>query len=459
MRIIMRGINEEIKSAWKYADGHLDNFLEELKELVSQPSVSAQNLGLKECAELVRSKMVQLGMDVKLIPIEGAPDAVYSELKGSPGSNTLVIYNHYDVQPAEPLEEWKTEPFRPTEKDGMLFGRGVGDDKGELVARFNAIKSLIDSGGSLKPSLKWFVEGEEEVGSPHLHAFINKNRSLLKGDGCLWEGGDRSSSGRSEIHLGVKGLLYVEFRLKVGEKDQHSQYGTIAPNPSWRLVNLLKTIKNENEKILIEGFYEDVAKPTSQEKKFLKENEFSTEGLRKSLEIKYLLKEKDDVSTITKHLYSPTANIAGFGAGYLGEGAKTIVPREAFVKMDFRLVANMRALDIERKLRKHLKKFGFDDVPLNIYSKEDPAKTPVESYIAQTMIECTEMVEKVKPNVWPTVAGTGPMSLFTKELKLPTAMGLGINYPGAGFHAPNEHIIIDYYMRGIKQLICLFAMF
>ncbi len=365
---------EEIKSAWKYADSHRDNFLEELKELVRQPSISAQNVGLKECAELVRAKMVALGLQVRLLPIEGAPDAVYGELKGSEGTNTLVVYNHYDVQPAEPLEEWNSEPFDPVEKDGKLYGRGVGDDKGELVARFNAIKSLIETGGMVKPNIKWLVEGEEEVGSPHLHDFVLKNKSLLKGKGCLWEGGDRSPSGRSEIHLGVKGLLYVEFRLKVGEKDQHSQYGAIAPNPAWRLVNLLKTIKNEKEQICIEGFYDDVAKPTLQEKKFLKSNEFSVEGLRDALQIKYLLKEKDGVSTVTKHLYSPTANIAGFGAGYLGKGAKTIVPKEAFIKMDFRLVSKMRATDIERKLRRHIRKFGFNDVEMIVYSKENPQR-------------------------------------------------------------------------------------
>ena len=210
--------------------------------------------------------MVGLGFATSLLPISGAPDAVYGELKSTAENpNTLVIYNHYDVQPAEPLDEWNSEPFQPVERDGKLYGRGVGDDKSELVARFSAVESILNSGSSIKPNVKWFVEGEEEVGSPHLHEFISKNKSLLKGDGCLWEGGDRSPSGRSEIHLGVKGLLYAEFHVKVGKKDQHSQYGAIAPNPAWRLVDLLKTIKNEKGKILIDGFYDDVARPAPQE--------------------------------------------------------------------------------------------------------------------------------------------------------------------------------------------------
>ncbi|MFI5420413.1 MAG: M20/M25/M40 family metallo-hydrolase, partial [Nitrososphaerales archaeon] len=247
---------DSVKNAWKYATGHQTNFVESLKKLVRQPSVSAQNLGLKECAEMVRKQMAELGFSVKLIKIPSAPDVVYGTLKGDQkDAKTLVVYNHYDVQPPEPLEEWNSEPYDPVVRNGKLFGRGVGDDKGELVARFNAVEAILNSGGRIKPNLKWFVEGEEEVGSPHLHGFVEKNKALLKGDGCLWEAGDRSPGGRSEIHLGVKGLLYVEYRVKVGKKDQHSQYGAIAPNPAWRLVNLLKTIRNADGKILIDGFY------------------------------------------------------------------------------------------------------------------------------------------------------------------------------------------------------------
>jgi acetylornithine deacetylase/succinyl-diaminopimelate desuccinylase-like protein len=452
-------VPDSIKVAWAYADKHKNQFVSELEEVVKQPSISAQNVGLKECAELVRKKMSELGIKTRLIPIPEAPSIVYGEISGEKNAKTLVIYNHYDVQPVEPLNEWKSDPFKPVIKNGRIYGRGVGDDKGELISRFNAVESLLNTQGSIKPNVKWIVEGEEEVGSPHFHSFVIKNKSMLRGDGCLWEEGDRTASGTSEIHLGVKGLLYVEYSLKVGAKDQHSMYGPITPNPAWRLVNLLKTIRSENGKILIGGFNDDVAKPTPEELRLMKRNEFSTEKLRKALQIDYLLAEKSDADTMTKLLYSPTANIAGFGSGYLGQGSKTIVPKEAFVKMDFRLVANMRANDILAKLRKHMETHGFSDVKLTIHSKEDPAKTPLDSHIAQIMIECSTMAEGKRPNVWPTIPGTGPLSLFTKTLGLPTAMGLGVNYAGAGFHAPNEHVVLDYYHRGIKQLICLFSLF
>jgi acetylornithine deacetylase/succinyl-diaminopimelate desuccinylase-like protein len=448
-----------VKRAWIYAERNRSKFISELQEVVSQPSISAQNIGLKECAEIVREKMARLGIKTRLIKVPGAPDLVYGELKGKKGARTLVIYNHYDVQPVEPLDEWQSDPFKPVVRNGKLFGRGSGDDKGELVARMNAIEALLNTEGSIRPNLKWIVEGEEEVGSPHLHSFVIRNREMLKGDGCLWEEGDRTASGTSEIHLGVKGLLYVEFRLKVGKKDQHSMYGPIVPNPAWRLVNLLKTIKNEKNEILIKGFYDNVAEPTSKEKKFLRKNEFSSKALQRALQIDYLITEGTDVETVTRLLYAPTANIAGFGAGYLGQGAKTIVPKEAFIKMDFRLVANMKAGDILGKLRRHMKEHGFSDVELILDSKEDPAKTPLDSYIAQCFIKSSTMAEGKRPNVWPTIAGTGPLSLFTNTLGLPTAMGLGVNYPGAGLHAPNEHVVLDYYHRGIKQLVCLFSLF
>ena len=452
--------SEDFSRAWSYVDQNETNFVDELKEVVSQPSISAQNIGLKECAEIVRRKMSELGINTRLMSVPDAPDVIYGELASKEKkAKTLVIYNHYDVQPVEPLSEWKSEPFRPEVREGKLYGRGVGDDKGELVARFCAIKTLLETGTSVRPHLKWVVEGEEETGSAHFHNFVIRNRSLLKGNGCLWEGGDRSTKGTPEVHLGVKGLLYVEYRLKVGQKDQHSMYGPIAPNPAWRLINLLETIRDEKGKILIEGFYEDIAKPTVQESKFLKNNEFNSKELRDALQVDYLLEGKSNLETVTKLLYSPTANIAGFGSGYLGEGSKTIVPREAFAKMDFRLVANMKADNILSKLKRHMKKHGFNDIELILHSKEDPAKTPVESEIAQTLIKCTELVYKSKPNVWPTIAGTGPLSVFTDKLKLPTAMGAGVSYPGSGFHAPNEHILVEHYNMAIKQLVCLFSLF
>jgi acetylornithine deacetylase/succinyl-diaminopimelate desuccinylase-like protein len=456
----LRERKDDFSKLWSYVDQNEIKFVDQLIRLVSQPSISAQNIGLKECSELVREMMQKLGIKTQLISVPNAPDIVYGELRSEEKkARTLVIYNHYDVQPVEPLDEWKTDPFKPQVRDGKLFGRGTGDDKGELAARFCAIESLLNNGSFIRPHIKWVIEGEEETGSTHFHDFVLKNRSLLKGDGCLWEGGDRSTNGTPEIHLGTKGLVYLEFKVKVGEKDQHSMYGPIAPNPAWRLVNLLRTIRDPKGKILIEGFYDKVARPTAQEKKFLKNNEYNLKELREALKLDYLVEGKNDLETITNLLYSPTANIAGFASGYIGEGSKTIVPREAFVKMDFRLVANMKAKEILSKIKRHLKKNGFSDVQLISHSLEDPAKTPVESEIAQTMIHCTKLVTGKRPNVWPTSPGTGPLSLFTDKLKLKTAMGLGVSYPGSGFHAPNEHIKIEDYKEAIKQLICLFRLF
>jgi acetylornithine deacetylase/succinyl-diaminopimelate desuccinylase-like protein len=452
----------EILSAWRYSENNKQKFVDDLLKLVRQPSISAQGVGLEDCAEMVRSMMSSLGMKTTLMPIAGAPDIVCGVLEGDKNAKTLLIYNHYDVQPPDPLDEWKSDPFDPVVRDDRIYGRGAGDDKGELVARLKALESLINSGTVPKINLKWIVEGEEETGSHHLHKFVTSNRELLRSDACLWEGGEISPRGTPEIHLGVKGLLYVEFRLKVGEKDQHSSYAPVAPNPAWRLVDLLKSIKDEKEKILIDGFYDDAIAPSAEEKKLLWTNEFSSSELRKALKVDYLLgqtKDRNDIETITRLLYSPTANIAGFGSGYLGEGSKTIVPRQAFVKMDFRLVPNMRSKDILAKLKRHLKKNGFSDVKIIVHSGEDPAKTPISSNIARVLYDCSRMVYNKPPNVWPTIAGTGPLSLFVNTLGIETAMGVGVSYPGSSFHAPNEHILLEHYHNAVKELICLFTNF
>ncbi len=180
-----------INKAWQYAESNKSKFVSDLVKLVSQPSVSAQNIGLEECGELVRLMMNELGFRTRLIPVQEAPDVVYGELSGMKDEKTLVVYNHYDVQPVEPLDEWKTDPFEPVIKDGKIFGRGVGDDKGEIVARFKALESLLNTGGGVKPNLKWVIEGEEETGSRHFHDFVYNNKSLLGAtDACGREATD-----------------------------------------------------------------------------------------------------------------------------------------------------------------------------------------------------------------------------------------------------------------------------
>src|SRR5574341_933034 len=237
-----------------YLERNLDKSLAELSRLVAQPSVGAQNWGLKECAALVGELLKARGFDVQVMETAGAP-VVFGERKGK-SDKTLLIYHHYDVQPPEPLELWETPPFEPSLRDGKLYGRGVSDDKGHLVARLFALDSLLEKQGELPCNIKFIIEGEEETASVNLFDFISKNKDLLKADACMWEFGGVDHRDVPMLYLGLRGICYVELSVETASTDVHSGLGgSIFPNAAWRLVWALSTLKGPDEKIRIPGFY------------------------------------------------------------------------------------------------------------------------------------------------------------------------------------------------------------
>ncbi|MBM3133111.1 MAG: M20/M25/M40 family metallo-hydrolase, partial [Chloroflexi bacterium] len=253
-----------MKQVSDYIDAHWLEALEDLKRYCAQPSISAQRVGIEQTAALTTRLLENYGIPARLLPIEGGNPVAYGELRGD-SPYTLLFYNHYDVQPPEPLDLWTTPPFEPTVAEGKLRARGVSDDKGDIVARLLAIKAFLKTRGRLPVSIKFFIEGEEEIGSPHVHAFVEANRALLKSDACFWEGGRVSWDDRPEVILGVKGIVGVELEVREAVRDLHSSLGTIVPNPAWRLVWALGTLKDADENILIEGFYDGVRPPSKDE--------------------------------------------------------------------------------------------------------------------------------------------------------------------------------------------------
>src|ERR671916_2059793 len=258
----MRGMSVE-----KRIEDSKDYLLEELEEFLRMPSVSAREGdegSFRECAEWVRAKLEEAGAEARLMETEGHP-VVFAEMgEAGDGDKTLLSYGHYDVQPPEPLELWESDPFEPEIRDGILFARGVADDKGDVMARIQALRVYQEEHGPLPFRLKFLIEGEEEVGSTNLPAFVHRNEELLAADACLWEGSMKDESGRPMIFCGTKGLLYVELRAKGASHDLHSMYGGLAPNPVWRLVQALRTIKDENGEITLDGF-ENLIEPPSKE--------------------------------------------------------------------------------------------------------------------------------------------------------------------------------------------------
>src|ERR671910_2933761 len=321
-------------------DGLKNDLLGELEECLRMPSISARkedgNAGFRECAEWVAGKLVEAGAEARIMETEGHP-VVYAEV--GEGEGTLLSYGHYDVQPPEPLELWESEPFEPTVRDGGLYARGVADDKGDVLARIQALRLYSEEHGPPPFKLKFFIEGEEEVGSPNLAPFVRANAGLLAADACLWEGSMKDEAGRPMIFCGTKGLAYVELRARGASYDLHSMYGNIAPNPAWRLVQALRTIKDERGNVTLDGLEELAEEPSEKDLEAIRHIPFSAEELKRTWGVNTFDRNLSDEEALREMLLRPSANIAGFMSGYTGPGSKTIVPSEALVKMDFRLVA------------------------------------------------------------------------------------------------------------------------
>ena len=439
-------------------EGSMKEYESELRKFISFPSVSAEGRAMVETADFVEDKLRALGFDTERFSLPGAPPLVIGDLKGK-SPRTLVFYNHYDVQPVDPLNEWKVEPFGGEVKDGRIYGRGVADDKGDLLARMHSIQTLQKRSKELPVSIKFVVEGEEEIGSPHLHQFVAKHGGRMNGDICVWEGSDLAADGSPQFYLGAKGLLYIEMTLETAARDLHSMYAAVAPNPAWRLVWALNRFKDENGRILVPGFYDDVVPPTKEELEVIDANAFDVEAYREALGSRELIEPAAGSTTARDTVFRPTCNIAGFVSGYGGPGSKTVLPRMAMAKVDFRLVPNQDPDKIFASVRRYLDLLGCADVELRSYSSELPAKTPLSTPFLEPLVEAAREVYGTRPAVWPSMAATGPISLFINQLKTPSVLTPSVSYVGSGYHAPNEHIMeadyaraVEYFARCIEKL-------
>jgi len=430
-----------------YVKTNAERFIEELKGFCRQPSIAAQGIGLEKMAELVRARLEKLGVDVRLIPLEGGPPIVYGEL--GEGQRTLLIYNHYDVQPPDPLDEWVSEPFDPQVREGTLYARGVADNKGDLLARLQAVEAYQATLGKLPLKLKWIIEGEEEVGSPHLPTFAAEHAELLSADGCIWEAGSKDMKERPTITLGLKGIMYLELRAHGASSDLHSSLATIVPNPAWRLVWALNTLKDENDNILVDGLLDHVVEPTQAEMEMLAAIPFEEDMMLANFGIPRFIRGLTGIEALKKHLYEPTCTICGFKAGYIEQGTKTVLPRTAMVKLDFRLVPNLEPEMILDLLRKHLDRRGFTDIEVVTGHGEHPAKSPPDAPVVKAAIAAAEAVYGQSPVIVPLMAGSGPMYPLTQAFGTP-AFSTGVGHARSGAHAPNESVRLDDYFQGIR---------
>lgn len=446
-----------LQKVFDYIDAHAQQAVEDLRTLLRQPSVSAQNVGLRECARLLRDLMEKNGVkDAEILPTEGGPEVVLgTETAALDNAPTLLCYGHYDVQPPEPLELWESDPWGAEIRDGIIYARGATDNKSGCLAFVEAAKAYRVVVGGTPVRLQYLFEGEEEIGSPHLEDFVWKHKDRLHCDASIGlDGGVNRTSLRPEVHLGIKAILYVELRCKTLKQDTWSGRAQMLRSAPWRLIECLTSIADPSTGVIkVEGWYDTLIPPDEWDMEFLRDElrYFNREEFMRQMGAKHLSID-DDLELLKRAHYGASANICGFVSGYTGEGSKTIVPAEAVVKMDFRCPPGLEPAEQFKKLQRHLEKHGFDDVELVlINARKNPYKVSSREAIAQATFRAAERVFGTPP----IVHGVSIQGLIMLAIPHPAVLS-GFGAPENNLHGPNENMPIARYVQGIKYAAAIY---
>jgi len=442
----------------RFLEERLDPSLDELGRLVAQPSIAAQGVGMDACAALVAGMLERRGFQVQTLPTGGAP-AVVAERAGK-SDRTLLIYNHYDVQPAEPLELWTSPPFEPARRDGRMFGRGISDDKGHIVSRLHAIDALLDADGDLPCRVKWVIEGEEEIGSVHLPAFVRAQKERLKADACLWEFGSVDHRDVPQLFTGLRGICYVQLSVRTAKIDIHSGLGgSIIANAAWRLVWALSTLKDRDERILIPGHYDDVKTPSARDRELLAAIPDHAAEYRERYGVSTFLRGTEGGAALhEQEVFVPTCTICGLTSGYQGAGSKTVLPALASAKVDFRLVPDQMPEKVVSGLRRHLDAGGFQDVEIELLGGEPAGRTDPDDPFIALVAQTASDVYGMPMQIVPMIGGSGPNHAFIHELGVPVACA-GLGHPDTRAHAPDENIRVDLYLKHARHVVRMMKAF
>ncbi|MEO5592231.1 MAG: dipeptidase [Chitinophagaceae bacterium] len=442
--------------AWKdYQLANKDRFLEELLELLRIPSVSARSEhkdDMVKCAEAIKLRLLEAGADkVEIYPTEGHP-VLYGEKIIDPAKPTVLVYGHYDVQPADPLELWHSGPFEPIIKDGKIYARGACDDKGQVYMHVKALETMVKT-NSLVTNIKFCIEGEEEVGSPNLAKFVKTHKDLLQADVVLISDTAMLSLDTPSIDIGVRGLSYIEIEVTGPNRDLHSGvYGGAVANPITMLAKMIASCHDANNHITIPGFYDDVIVATAAERKLMAAAPYNEQEYKDDLGVKELWGEKNYTSNERTGI-RPTLELNGIWGGYTGEGAKTVLPSKAFAKISARLVPNQSAEKITEKLLKYFT--GIAPAGVTVKASEhhggEPYMTPIDSKAYKAAAQAIKATFGKDPI---PVRGGGSIpicSLFEKELGIKIVfMGFGLD--SDNLHSPNEKYDIANFYKGIETI-------
>lgn len=437
----------DLHDIFAYIDDHAEIFLSRLLDYLRHPSISAYGEGIAEVAEYMAGAMSQMGLAVQILPADGWP-MVVGEYHTGPDAPTVLLYGHYDVQPPDPLEEWLSPPFEPTIRAGRIYARGAADNKGQHFAQLMALESLLACNSTLPCNVKVLLEGEEEVGSPHMPAFMRAHRDRLAADLMIVSDGPVHENGQSMISFGVRGVLDIELRARGANRDLHSgHWGGIVPNPLWTLVHLLATMKNGRGEITIDGFYDNVQPLTEMEREALARLPIDVDEVKQALDLRYL-DEPQERNFFERQAAWPTLTINGIHGGYGGPGSKTVLPHEAIAKCDIRLVEAQTAQEILAKVRAHVQRHA-PDVTVSSHGGMDPSKTPLDSPYTEPLLQAITAAQGAAPLLVPAKGASLPNYVFTKILGIPVFCVPYANADEAN-HAPNENMEVARFFMGIK---------
>lgn len=420
------------------AKDHTAPALDVLCALLRQPSVAATGEGIAACADLVRRVFVEAGAAVAVHQDGDAAPIVIAEFAG-PGDRTLLFYDHYDVQPADPLGEWSSPPFEPEVRDGRIYARGVADNKGDLVTRLAAVRALLTAHGRLPCRVKFLVEGEEEIGSPRFGSYVQAHAGALRCDACIWESGQRDLKERMQITTGIKGICYLDLELHATSRDLHSSLGAIVEGAGNRMAWALASLKDPaTGRVLVDGFYDRVREPSARELGAAQAIPFDEAELKAHVGVDRFIGGASGLEAVLRLLFQPTCTVCGLDSGYTGQGSKTVLPRRARAKVDFRLVPDQDPQEIADLVEAHFNKLGIA-MKVSLLGGERAYRTDLDDPFVALVTEVAREATGREVKLYPSSPGTGPMYELGAALRVPV-VSVGGSYWGSRAHAPDENI-------------------
>ncbi len=439
-----------------YIDRHVEEYVEDLRRLLRQPSIAHTKEGIEETAGMTLNYLEEIGAKGELTRIGTGSPIIYAEMKREPAKKNLLVYGMYDVMPVTP-KLWTSPPWEARIVDNKIVARGAVNSKGPLMAQIEAIKAMMAVAKKLPVNLTFVVEGEEDFGSPSIPEFVNRyGKKLKENDAFLMLLACPEKGEVLNVDLGLKGLLELDLEVRLREREVHGCYAPIIDNPVWRLIWALSSIKDAGDEILIKDFYDDVLPANADDQRIIEESAktFDEEKTKELSGTEKTRKNLSGVELLRELLLRPTLNIDGVNSGYMGPGFKTIVPDSARAKVDIRLVPNMNADNVVNKVRRHLKKHGFEDVKVTKIAGYSWARTSAKEAIVQSSIRTAEKMG-MQYSVLPSNPGSAPFYVFAKPpLNLPF-VHLCTLTSILRMHKPDEYIAIEEYVNTIKYFATL----